>query len=404
MQSETDVFITSEWLSCGHVFEWMTLPPSVKCKIKCLLAIPAPIQSTIPSQTLSITQLLDINLPASLDCKLDSNTITFSSCLILACVPDLDDVLSWTVPPLHIVTKLLDQFGQAWFDGQSSVIHPSAPSTHLPFWTLSYWKEVSHALKAHIAWLSTHDWVLDRLDRDEHVTNHSAEEAGRAIDEVLDVLGCLPWDVELRGLGASVGLHTSELRPLLSNTMIDGHVLDALIVAINESLDDSNSCHNYTVETLNFTNILQLGDARWSRYHFDRAFSRLHSLGNSLHNSSIQHIIFPVNISQVHWAVFSIDAEMQTIAYGDSLRWSWPASYVDTIQLWLKNHGFTPFSKVPMAHSNQIDSFSCAIAAINTIKHAVFKHPLFTDDKKYCLRMEEFLVLARSHFEVHLHD
>ncbi|KAG2157715.1 uncharacterized protein EDB93DRAFT_1078296 [Suillus bovinus] len=382
MQSETNVFIASEWLSCGRVFERMTLPPSVKHEIKHLLAIPAPIQSTIPSQTLSITQLLDINLPASLDCKLDSNTITFSSCLVLACVPDLDDILSWTVPPLHIVTKLLDQFGQAWFDGQSSVIHPSAPSTHLPFWILSYWKEVSHALEARLASLSTHDWVLDRLD---------------SIDEVLDVLGRLPWDVELWGLGASVGLHTSELRPLLSNTMIDGCVLDALIVAINESLDDSNSCHNYTVETLRFCKYIT---ARGCTVHSVACAPS----GNSLHDGSIQCIIFPVNISQVHWAVFSVDAEMQTIAYGDSLGWSWPASYVDTIQLWLKNHGFTPFSKVPMAHSNQIDSFSCAIAAINTIKHAVFKHPLFTDNKKYCLRMEEFLVLARSHFEVRLHD
>jgi hypothetical protein len=70
MQSETDLFIDSEWLSCGRIFEWMTLPPSVKREIKYLLAIPAPIQSTIPSQTLSITQLLDSNLPASLDCKL----------------------------------------------------------------------------------------------------------------------------------------------------------------------------------------------------------------------------------------------------------------------------------------------------------------------------------------------
>jgi hypothetical protein len=230
----------------------------------------------------------------------------------------LDDVLSWTVPPLHIVTELLDQFGQAWFDGQSSVIHPSAPSTHLPFWILSYWKEVSHALEACLAWLNAHDWVLDRLVCDEHV-NHSATEAGRAIDEVLDVLGHLPWDGELWGLGACVGLCTSELCPLLSNTMIDGHILDALIVAIIESLDDSNSCFKYTVETLDFENILQLGDAWWSQYHFDRAFSRLCSLGNSLHDSTIQRIIFPVNISQVHWAVFSVDAEMQTISYGDSL-------------------------------------------------------------------------------------
>jgi hypothetical protein len=81
-----------------------------------------------------------------------------------------------------------------------------------------------------------------------------------------------------------------------------------------------------------------------------------------------------------------------------------PSSYVDAIRRWLKNHSFTPFGKGSLSHGEQIDPFSCAIAALNTIKHAVFRHhPLFTDDLKYCLHMEEFLMLTKSHFKVHFY-
>jgi hypothetical protein len=241
-----------------------------------------------------------------------------------------------------------------------------------------------------------HDWVLQRLE-DEEDTGHGTS-GSVVVDEVLDSLEHLTWDVDLKGFGAQTSLCTPELLPLLADTMINGCVLDALIAAIDDCVDEHNDT---AVETLDFSNILFLSDMWWSKYHFNKAFTQLHYLGDSLHNGTIQHVIFPVNVANVHWAIISMDASTQMILYSDLLGWSMPSSYVDAIHCWLKNHGFTPFGKGSLSRKEQIDSFSCAIAALNTIKHAVFRHhPLFADDSKYCLCMKEFLMLTKSHFEV----
>ncbi|KAG2345434.1 hypothetical protein BDR05DRAFT_1014992 [Suillus weaverae] len=106
------------WLECGRIFEQNHLLSSVRREIKQLLTVPASIQSTIPLQTLSVTQLLDANFIATLNHNLNSNSITLSTCIPHTHIPD--NFLMWTVPPLHLATQLLDQFGQAWFDRYTS--------------------------------------------------------------------------------------------------------------------------------------------------------------------------------------------------------------------------------------------------------------------------------------------
>ncbi|KAG1865430.1 hypothetical protein F4604DRAFT_1905268 [Suillus subluteus] len=255
---------------------------------------------TIPSQTLSVMQLLNLDLCASLDCNLSSDTIIFSTNPPLLSLPN--DFMAWSIPPLHCITQLLDQFSQAWFNGHASVIHPLSPTFHLPFWVLSYWREISRTLEARLAWISAHDWVLRRLE-DEDVNDHAFESV--VIDEVLSMFEHLPWDVELKGFGAHASLHTSKLLPLLADLMVNGRLLDALVAAINDHVDEHNGT---VVETLDFANVLLL---------------------DSLHNGTIQRVIFPINVANVHWAIISVDASTQMILYGDSLEWSMPSSYVD---------------------------------------------------------------------------
>ncbi|KAG2364285.1 hypothetical protein BDR07DRAFT_1482710 [Suillus spraguei] len=157
-QLETDAFVASDWLECGRIFEQNHLPSSVRCEIKQLLTVPASIRSTIPLQTLSVMQLLDTNFVAALDHNLNSKSITLATCIPHTHIPN--NFLMWTVPPLHLATQLLDQFGQAWFDSRASVVHPYSPTVHLPFWVLSYWRDDSHVLEAYLTWLKSHDWIL----------------------------------------------------------------------------------------------------------------------------------------------------------------------------------------------------------------------------------------------------
>jgi hypothetical protein len=148
MPLQTDLFVASEWLLCGCVFDQSKLLLSVQHKITRLLRIPTSMQPTIPSQTLPVAQLLDINLCASLDCNLSPDTIIFSTNPPLLSLPN--DFTAWSIPLLHCITQLLNQFNQAWFNGHTSVIHPLSPTFHLPFWVLSYWRDISCALEAHL--------------------------------------------------------------------------------------------------------------------------------------------------------------------------------------------------------------------------------------------------------------
>jgi len=91
--------------------------------------------------------------------------------------------------------------------------------------------------------------------------------------------------------------------------------------------------------------MLQLNDSRWFGYDVDKAFTRLRYIGNWIHNGDVQHLYFPVNISDAHWAVFHVDGIKQTISYADSLNWEMPLTFINLIRRWLNHHRLPPFNK-----------------------------------------------------------
>jgi hypothetical protein len=111
----------------------------------------------------------------------------------------------------------------------------------------------------------------------------------------------------------------------------------------------------------------------------------------------LERIIAPVNIGGVHWTVFFIDGPGKWIKYGDSLEWAWPFQDVERIQKWLRHHGFQSFQKAgSLPHGVQADSYSCVIAMVNIIRHSLFGDPLFVDNNKHFLRVQEYLLLTQN--------
>ncbi|KAG2159523.1 uncharacterized protein EDB93DRAFT_1099873 [Suillus bovinus] len=156
-----------------------------------------------------------------------------------------------------------------------------------------------------------------------------------------------------------------------------------------------------SVETLDFADILWLNEKWWNNYETDKAFIRLCTIGSALHDGTLHRILFPININNVHWAVIEVNTVNQNISYADSLDWSWPNDNINTINCWLGYHGFGKFDRATtLQHGEQRDSFSCGITAINIIKHALFHDTLFTDNRAFSLRMEEFLYIAYDHLEL----
>ncbi|KAG1837853.1 hypothetical protein DFJ58DRAFT_862112 [Suillus subalutaceus] len=263
---------------------------------------------------------------------------------------------------------------------------------------MSYWVAMSHALENQHDWHASHDWVYDRFD----VVPTDGQEL-EIIDEVLDVLESLPWDAPLKGFGAQTDLRSTELRPLLGSCPIHGRVLDSMIAVVVQCMQasDDEDLQSISVESLDFADILRLSDKQWKSYKTDKAFIRLRTIGSALREGALHRILLPINIDNVHWAVIEVDATNQSISYADSLGWSWPNEDIDAIHHWLGYHGFAKFNRATtLQHSEQHDSFSCGIAALNTIKHALFQDPLFTDNRAFSLHMGEFLYIIYDHLEL----
>lgn len=120
--------------------------------------------------------------------------------------------------------------------------------------------------------------------------------------------------------------------------------------------------------------------------------------GDALWLGTQQRVLLPMNIEDMHWALFKVDAGRGEIKYGDTLSWSLPAGDTQRLQLWLRQHGIVPYTKSDdLPHGMQLDDFSCAIGMINTARHDIFGDDLFTNTTKFFLRLREFLLIVESH-------
>ncbi|KAG1871519.1 hypothetical protein F4604DRAFT_1681618 [Suillus subluteus] len=102
------------------------------------------------------------------------------------------------------------------------------------------------------------------------------------VDEMLDVLESLPWDAPLKGFSAQT------------------------VVQQMQASDDED-LQSVSVEPLDFADILWLNEKWWNNYETDRAFVHLRTIGSALHDSTLHHILFPINIDNIHWAVIEVN-------------------------------------------------------------------------------------------------
>ncbi|KAG2067334.1 hypothetical protein BDR04DRAFT_1120542 [Suillus decipiens] len=177
--------------------------------------------------------------------------------------------VSQSLLPLQTASSLHNHASGMLQDGFRSVIHTSFPNDPLPLWVLLYWVSMSYALKNQHDWHASHDWVLARLD----AIPGGGPELG-IIDKVLDILESLSWDTRLMGFASSP---------------IDGHILDTMIAIVVQCMQASDD--------------EDLHDKWWKNYKTNRTFSHLHTIGSVFCKGTLQCVLFPININNIHWAI-----------------------------------------------------------------------------------------------------
>ncbi|KIJ10095.1 hypothetical protein PAXINDRAFT_16888 [Paxillus involutus ATCC 200175] len=342
-----------------------------------LPGVPPRYLSFIPIPKLSFSALLDFTNIPPFDLSLSGlDPAAFLS--NQPCNSNLpDNFLDHSIPPFITSVQLINLLAQALSIDHHCDVFVLDPqhSGNLPSWVIQYWHDLRRASIAKGCWSSAHDWLT-------HQTLTSTDTALSTIaDQVLHDLQVLEWDDGLCGPAAS--LQTLNLVEFLASTSMKGRFIDVMVNEVSYYMEHHplpSELGMISVEELTFSNMLQSSHNHWSRYTFDKRFSRLHMLGNKLCDGELNCVIFPINVNGVHWTVFLINATKRVIHYSDSLDWPWPKDDVDLIQRWLCTHGFSPFSKgAAIPHGLQEDSFSCVIAMINIICHHLFSIPLFTN-------------------------
>ena len=346
------------------------------------LSIPITYRKHIPNPAVSVMELLTFDPPPLLNPSGTDLTPVFSPRK-----PTIEPALlqKLPIPPLDFTRSAKSAFEQAHFDGRLSIVHPQDMTVHLPFWILTYWERMSHVLTTRTRWFKARIWLQDLVT--------AIHPMSALANKALDSLAIIGWDILLSG--PAKHLLTRDLIPLLSTSEIAGHLLDGILLRVIDRISATQHLSGKVLlEDLSLSQTLGLLEVEQESYHSKRSFKHLRDVGDRLASGTIELAIIPLNVEGVHWAVFFIDVQHCRLQYGDSLGWDPPMADVQRIQRWLRLHGFPTFSEVGRLPSGrQDDSYSCAIAMVNTIEHFLFDEPIFINLNKHYLRIREYILL-----------
>ena len=178
------------WICAGKTYPSSDTPAFILAERLELIQIPSAYISSIPDKQLSIIDLLKYPLlPQSSVLILQTGSSSYSDEMPNK---NLECLLTWPIPLKSWLQALEAAFGQAWFDGKRSIIDFWFKQSQLPWWVLSYWKEMSEALERRAHWKKTEEWPRTWGESDDLL-----DEA----DRVREMLASLDWGSAVSALG-----------------------------------------------------------------------------------------------------------------------------------------------------------------------------------------------------------
>lgn len=184
------------WIQKGKIYPSSDTPLFIQEAHSRALAIPAECATLLPDKTLSINELMDMDLPSRPEALVSHKAEkSFSKEL-----PNTSSahLATLSIPPKHYIQNLEKAFGQAWFDGSQSIVDFRNKLSWLPLWTITYWKEMSLVLEKREIWRKANEWLA------------KWEKHSKTLDEA-DKVHCmmtdLNWSSDITALGAACPKH-----------------------------------------------------------------------------------------------------------------------------------------------------------------------------------------------------
>ncbi|KAH9896486.1 hypothetical protein C8Q73DRAFT_788843 [Cubamyces lactineus] len=349
----------SEWIRQKKTYPAAQTPSVVLAARRQVLAIPPDQKGMLPDPKTSVASFLQADLPSQ-----PPRLVFEKAEKAFHHDPPTEDLQGMNfrmrpIPPKPFIEKLEQSFGQAWFDGASSVVDSRYKQSRLPLYVLTYWREMSRVLEKMARWHTASKWL------DRYVQKHGHNDMTNKVHTILDNLA---WGADLRAYGAATT--TDTLAILLSEAWLDDELIDMLTTHLASRVrgrPDLEKC--LAVVTLSFQHCI----LAYSGKRPDGPVPTVLLDIKERVNSGIQQLYFPANLENTHWVAFHVDFNARIIQYGDS-QVAQPSKaktgpvqrLVKAIQAWsraelrieLQNLGNT------LVHGLQKDSSSCGVTNV----------------------------------------
>ncbi len=235
------MWVPSEWIKCGRIYPKEDTPTFIYDARFAVLAVPAAFSAHLPNQNLSITELLNLDLP-----PISSALVSRKADLAFSHdEPTENDTAAYTrraVPGWVFILELEESFGQKWFDGAISIEDPRYKGCRYPLWIITWWKRLAMVGRKRAIWSQCVAWVSR--------TSQLAGTLDKAVvREVLDMLQAIPWGCRLQALGMGGDIETLVI--LLSDEWFDDDMVNMLLTEMHIRVSRSPTYNHILIAPLN---------------------------------------------------------------------------------------------------------------------------------------------------------
>ncbi|KAJ6558971.1 hypothetical protein B0H10DRAFT_1967125 [Mycena sp. CBHHK59/15] len=372
----------SDWILCGKKYK--DVPQIVEVAQRSILRLLTSIQHHLPSKTMTISQLLNFDMPPLADdnTAMDDDTKSYSASEPTA---NIEEILASLALPNHILLqKIIDRFGQAWFNSKKSLHTWLHPEIRCPFWAMTYWGEMIDVCEAKDAWLHADVWLKKRGKKEEETTMKHT---------VYGLWSVAAWHGSLHGFGS---LTTLDLAKFFSEDYLEGSIVNVMLALL--LLHSTGSRYDTLIVNTTFARFIFMllpivdGKAVGPITSSPGAQRYLKKYGEWFQSPDHSHLHIVLYQPIKHWTACSINFQDHQIQYSDLLGWTWLEDFFTGLKVWIdeyqENTEFTVTDDLPCAV--QTDGHNCPIIAVNTVGLRALGDPLWTPENTKAMCMKAF--------------
>jgi hypothetical protein len=336
------------------------------------MPIPPKIHDTLlPKADLNVVDLCRFSIPEDkngpeLHTLPNENLFSKTASMVTdGCVTFLQSLPMPTTPQLEILQARFDKCMESNTEnGIQSLLYSFGTSTlRLPLWVLDYWREANIILEQKLHWDPAVYWLKRRKQH-----------------EAIKLLTELPWRYRMP---KTMGDHISDLALFCSEKWLKGSQVDTMLEILRDHLRSERI--EGAVKDVDFLQkLVKIYRHTRDTYADDNTAAFIRAFMEKLKTGEVSvvglavavrytgsetQLPFGEDIISNHWCSFVIDTNERTIHYGDSLGAAPPPELLDVLNWWLGLSFPTPFSLIDLPITQQTDSFSCAVFAVNALSH-----------------------------------